>query len=100
MQYWRKYRACRRNVMNNKMMEENLQVLKRFEGFLLSILSTNMEIGLRSRPWTQKVELFFPCITYTERDREIFFLSCQSRIFNLLWCLVVKSTVAPFTVVE
>ena len=23
--------------------------------------------GSRSRPWTQKVELFSPCITYTER---------------------------------
>ena len=29
-----------------------------------------------------------------------FFLSCQSLIFNLLWCLVIKSTMAPLTVVE
>ena len=26
------------------------------------------KVGSRSRPWTQKVELFSPCITYTERS--------------------------------
>lgn len=52
--------------------------------------------GAMSIPWTQKVELF----SQHSICRENYFLCCQSLIFNLLWCLVIKSTMAPFSVVE
>ena len=52
--------------------------------------------GAMSIPWTQKVELF----SQHSICRENYFLCCQSLIFNLLWCPVIKSTMAPFSVVE
>ena len=54
------------------------------------------DLGAMSIPWTQKVELF----SQHSICRENYFLCCQSLIFNLLWCLVIKSTMAPFSVVE
>ena len=54
-----------------------------------------MHNGSMPIPWTQKVELF----SLPNKQGDIV-LSCKSLIFNLLWCLVTKGTMAPFAVVK
>ncbi len=51
-------------------------------------IASGLKIGPMSIPWTQKVELF----SQHSICREIYFLCCQSLIFNLLWCLVLASS--------
>ena len=80
-----------------KMGKAQRDAAKDHGGFVGGVLAGGRrKVGAMSIPWTQKVELF----SQHNICRENYFLCCQSLIFNLLWCLVIKSTMAPFSVVE
>ena len=80
-----------------KMGKAQRDAAKDHGGFVGGVLAGGRrKVGAMSIPWTQKVELF----SQHNICRENYFLCCQSLIFNLLWCPVIKSTMAPFSVVE
>ena len=80
-----------------KMGKAQRDAAKDHGGFVGGVLAGGRrKVGAMSIPWTQKVELF----SQHSICRENYFLCCQSLIFNLLWYLVIKSTMAPFSVVE